>query len=135
MSAVDWADALGVTLDETGAPLRSDIAAQVRSAILATGTLRRGQITRGLNEAYATFNLSDGVIRSSIDSVLDDLVLIGDLTELKTTSGAAFILTPPRLVVIDQERAALLGSSGLGGRGARSRANYAPTNGPLRNRF
>lgn len=130
MSAAEWADAIGVTLDEAGAPLQSDIATQIRSAILATGTLRRGQITRGLNEAYAPFNLTESVIRSSIDQVLDDLVLIGDLTELKTASGAAFILTPPRLVVIDEERAALLGASAHEGGGGSIARQLAPDDWP-----
>lgn len=117
MSAADWAEAIGATLDEGGAPLRSDIATQIRTAILAAGTIRRGQITRGLNEAFAPFNLGEGILRSLIDNVLEELVLIGDLTEFKTASGAAFILTPPRLVMVDHERAALLGASGLEGGG------------------
>lgn len=113
MSATNWAEAIGATLNDSGSPTRADIASHIRSAVRAAGSLRRGQITRGMNESYAPFEIEDGVLRTSLDRVLQELVLIGDLTELKTASGAAYILTPPRLVVIDDDRAIVLGASNL----------------------
>ena len=119
MSASDWAEAIGATLDDSGSPTRADIASHIRSAVRAAGSLRRGQITRGMNESYAPFEIEDGALRASLDRVLQELVLIGDLTELKTASGAAYILTSPRLVVMDDDRATVLGASNLEPGGAR----------------
>lgn len=113
MSAADWAETIGASLDDSGSPTPADIASHIRSAVRAAGSLRRGQITRGLNESYAPFEIEDGALRASLDRVLQELVLIGDLTELQTASGAAYILTPPRLVVIDNDRATVLGASNL----------------------
>ena len=113
MSATDWAETIGATLDDSGLPTRADIASHIRSAVRAAGSLRRGQITRGLNESYAPFEIEDGALRVAIDWVLHELVLIGDITEFKTAGGAAYILTPPRLVIIDDERATVLGACNL----------------------
>lgn len=113
MSAADWAEAIGTTLDDSGVPTAASIAVHIRSAIRTAGTLRRGQITRGLNEAYAPFVSDSGTLRTVIDRVLQDLVLIGDLTELSTASGAAYLLTPPRLVMFAPNRAVILGASDL----------------------
>lgn len=113
MNAADWAEVIGATLDDSGLPTRADMASHIRSAVRAAGSLRRGQITRGMNESYAPFQAEDGALRASLDRVLQELVLIGDLTELKTANGAAYILTPPRLVVVDDDRATVLGASNL----------------------
>lgn len=109
MNVADWADAIGATLDDKGVPMDATIAIHLRSAIKTAGTLRRGQVTRGLNEAYAPFGIESGALRVAVDRVLQDLVFIGDLTELDTASGAAYLLTPPRLVVVAADRAAVLG--------------------------
>ena len=109
MSRDVWAEAIDASLDDAGLPTIASVGRHIRAATLAAGVLRRGQITRGLGEAYAPFGIDEGDLRALVDRVVGELELIGDLTELKTASGAAYIPTPARLVDFGDGRGAVLG--------------------------
>lgn len=110
MSREAWAEEIGAKLDEAGIPSPASIAAHIRAATAAEGHLTSHRIVRGLKESYAPFGAEDSDVHAAIHAVLDLLVDIGDLTRFSTSSGAAYVATPERLVDLGGDAFAVLGA-------------------------
>lgn len=112
MTSTDpWAQAIAFERDADGQPTLVHVLNHIRKAIIETGFVSRGRITRGLKEAYGPFHLDASALAAKINESIDLLRLSGDIDEFHTSAGSGYAATPPRRVEWGGSEVAVLGAA------------------------
>lgn len=111
ISGDSWIDAIGAERDQDGQLTLRTVIAHIRGAVIETGFVSLGRITRGLKEAYRPLSLDEDVLGKTVKEAIRVLLLSGDIDEFETSAGRGYAATPPRRVVWNDGRAVLLGRS------------------------
>lgn len=106
-----WAKAIGFEAGEDDQPNDATLIEHIRNAVIEAGLVARGRITSGLREAYRPLQIDENILALKMDRALDTLTKSGDLLELTTATGRAYMASQARLVQIDEHRNVLLGSA------------------------
>ncbi len=93
-----WAKAIGFAVTEDGLPTPMTIAQHIRAALIEQGSVTRSRITSGLKEAYRPFGVDVAKLKDSVESALQELLLIGDIDEFSTAAGRIYAVAQPRRV-------------------------------------
>ncbi len=105
-----WAKAISFCHDQDGCPSLSTVLSHIRAAIIESGFVRRGRITRGLNEAYRPFAIDADALRKIVEEALRLLLLSGDIDQFTTSAGRGYAATPPRRIAWGGDKTTLLGA-------------------------
>ena len=93
-----WEKTIDFAVTDDGVPTPVTIIQHIRAALIEQGSVTRSRITRGLKEAYRPFGVDVAKLRDSVESALQELLLIGDIDEFFTAAGRIYTITQPRRV-------------------------------------